>query len=309
MASVSLIKPIPMHQHKPGLKSARADLESLLHLESGSTPLSLAPGRVPEEEVGALQLLRLTLYEAKAYLSLVKNGPLKASEVGFLSHVPRPKVYGALRLLEQKGLVHVTPCNPETYRAMSPLTVLKAKTDELVDQATFAKKIIQRLAEEYELRKQSRDRHGFPREANELWHIDGREQIYSRVAQMLRSAAKSISYYATPAGLVRAYKAHAEHLENVAKRGVAVRVLAQTSKDSHAVAQEMAAIVKIRKTTKPLTANFVCVDGRELVVIENSPNDFNVETGTDTAAWTTNQLLVQLYENLFERVWDNASPV
>jgi hypothetical protein len=126
---------------------------------------------------------------------------------------------------------------------------------------------------------------------------------------MLRHATKSISYYATPAGLVRAYKAHAEHLENVAKHGTAVRVLAQTSKDNHAVVQEMAAIVKIRKTTKPLTANFVCIDGRELVVIENSPNDFNVETGTDTAAWTTNHLLVQLYENLFERVWENASSI
>jgi sugar-specific transcriptional regulator TrmB len=295
-----------MHQHKAGLKSARANSESLLFTKSGFALFPVVPGDI-HEEVGALQLLRLTFYEAKTYLALVKNGPLKASEIGFLSNVPRPKVYGALRLLERKGLVRVTPSNPQIFRATSPLAALKAKADELVNQAAFTRRIIQKLAEEHELTKLSSNRLEIPREANELWYIEGREHIYDIVAEMLRHAAKSISYYATPAGLVRAYKAHAEHLENVAKRGAVVRVLAQTSKDNHAVAREMAAIVKIRKTTKPFIANFVCIDGRELVVIENSPNDFNIETGGDTAAWTTNRLLVQLYENLFERVWENAS--
>jgi sugar-specific transcriptional regulator TrmB len=297
-----------MHQHAPGLKSARGSSESLPFAESDFAAVPIAPDDI-YEEVGALQLLRLTFYEAKTYLALVKNGPLKGSEIGFLSNVPRPKVYGALSLLERKGLVRITPSNPQIFRAVSPLAALKAKADELVNQAAFTRRIIQKLAEEHELTKQPSSRLEIPREANELWYIDGREHIYNRVAEMLRHATKSISYYATPAGLVRAYKAHAEHLENVAKRGTAVRVLAQTSKDNHAVVQEMVAIVKIRKTTKPLTANFVCIDGRELVVIENSPNDFNVETGTDTAAWTTNHLLVQLYENLFERVWENASSI
>lgn len=304
-----MIKAVPMQQHRPGLKSAREDLESLLCAESDFAPLPLVPARIHEEEIGALQLLRLTFYEAKAYLALVKNGPLKASEVGFLSHVPRTKVYGALRLLQRKGLIRVVPSNPVTFRAVSPLAVLKAKADELVNQAAFTQETVQKLVEEHELRKQGSGRLDLPREANELWYIDGREHIYNRVAQMLRRAARSISYYATPAGLVRAYKAHAEYLENVAKRGVAVRVLAQTSKENHMVAQELAAILTIRKTTKPLAANFVCIDGQELVVIENCPNDFDVESGADTAAWTTNKLLVQLYENLFERVWENASSV
>jgi sugar-specific transcriptional regulator TrmB len=308
LASASLIKTIPMHQHKAGLNSAHVSSEALPFAESGFASLPVVQGDI-HEEIGALQLLRLTFYEAKTYLALVKNGPLKGSEIGFLSNVPRTKVYGALRLLERKGLVHITPSNPQIFRAVSPLAALKAKADELVNQAAFTRKIIQKLAEEHEFTKQASNRLEIPREANELWYIDGREHIYDRVAEMLRHAAKSISYYATPAGLVRAYKAHAEHLENVAKRGAAVRVLAQTCKDNHAVAREMAAIVKIRKTTKPLTANFVCIDGRELVVIENSPNDFDVEAGADTAAWTTNHLLVQLYENLFDRLWENASSV
>ena len=66
-------------------------------------------------------------------------------------------------------------------------------------------------------------------------------------------------------------------------------------------------VVKVRRTTKPLAANFVCIDGRELVVIENSPDDFDVEKGGDRAAWTTNKLLVGMYEGLFERIWECSS--
>jgi sugar-specific transcriptional regulator TrmB len=267
------------------------------------------PTRIHDAEIGALQLLNLTLYEAKAYLALVKNGPLKASEVGFLGQVPRPKVYGALRHLQTKGLAHIVPSNPAAFSAASPMAVLITQADELVNQAVLTQETVRKLAQEHELTKHGSRRSEFPREVNELWYVEGREHIYSRVAQMLERSTNSISYYATPAGLVRAYKAHSECLENAAKRGAAVRVLGQASKDNHIVARELAAIVKIRKTTKPLAANFVCIDGRELVVIENCPNDFDIKNGTDKAAWTTNELLVELYENLFERVWENASPV
>jgi len=85
-------------------------------------------------------------------------------------------------------------------------------------------------------------------------------------------------------------------------------LLAQTTKEIRSVASELATVVKIRRTTKPLGANFVCIDGRELVVIENSPDDFNVEKGGDRAAWTTNKLLVGMFEGLFERVWENSAP-
>jgi sugar-specific transcriptional regulator TrmB len=303
-----MAKAISMQLHVPGPKSLSIDRDSLVSLQLKLLqPSPIAP-TIDNEEIRALQLLGLTPYEAKAYLGLVKNGPLGGSELAFLSHVPRPKLYGVLRRLRRKGLVHLTPSIPETFTAVSPLTVLDAKAREIADQAASVLEVVQKLAEEYALKTNGSGGLELPTEANELWHIDGRKQIYDRVGQMLRRAVKSISYYATPAGLVRAYKAHADYLEKVGKRGVVVRLLAQTSKDVHLVTEELAAVVKIRRTTKPLAANFVCIDGQELVVIENSPGDFDVDRGTDRAAWTTNKLLVGLYENLFERVWESSSP-
>jgi sugar-specific transcriptional regulator TrmB len=290
-------------------REGRRDLEPFVAPESHSLSPSLASTRIDEEEIRALQLLRLTFYEAKAYRVLVKKGPLKASEVAFLSHVPRPKTYGALRLLEGKGLVHVVPSSPKIFSAVSPRAILKVKADELVNQAALTEEVVENLASEYALRKRGSGGVDLPREANELWQIDGREQIYHRVGQMLRSAVKSVSYCATPAGLVRAYKAHAKHMENSAKRHVNVRVLAQTAKECRMVARELSAIVRIRRTTKPFVTNFVCIDGDQLIVMENCPNDYDVRKGTETATWTTNKLLVESHESLFERIWDNASPI
>jgi len=267
------------------------------------------PAIIDEQEIVALQLLGLSCYEAKAYLTLIRTGPVSAGKLAFFSHVPRSKTYAVLHRLEQKGLVHMAPSKPETFTAVSPMVALKAKAEEISDQAASGLEIVQKLAEEYDLKPANSGGVGLPREANELWHIDGRKHIYDSVGKMLRRAAKSVSYYATPSGLARAYKAHADHLENLSKRGITVRLLAQTTKEIHSIATELAAITKIRRTMKPLGANFVCIDGRELVVIENSPNDFNVEKGVDRAAWTTNKLLVEMYESLFERVWENSSPL
>jgi sugar-specific transcriptional regulator TrmB len=304
-----MAKAISMQLQVPSPKLLRIDRDSLVSLQLKLLqPSPIAP-TIDNEEIRALQLLGLTPYEAKAYLALIRTGPVSAGKLAFYAHVPRSKLYGTLRGLEQKGLVHVAPSKPETFTAVSPLAVLKAKAEEISDQAAAGLEIVKKLAEEYELKATSSGELGLPTEANELWHIDGRRHIYQSVGKMLRRAVKSVSYYATPAGLVRAYKAHADYLENVGKRGVTVRLLAHTTKEIRSVASELATVVKIRRTTKPLGANFVCIDGRELVVIENSPDDFNVEKGGDRAAWTTNKLLVGMYESLFEGVWENSSPI
>jgi hypothetical protein len=70
-----------------------------------------------------------------------------------------------------------------------------------------------------------------------------------------------------------------------------------------AVAQEFSEIVDLRQMEQPLTASFVSVDTRELVVIQNKPDDLRTDRGSDTAIWTSNKPLVELHEQLFGLVW------
>jgi hypothetical protein len=107
--------------------------------------------------------------------------------------------------------------------------------------------------------------------------------------------------------LIRAYKAHSEMLERARKQGAVVRVVSPVSSENSAVVQEFSEVIELKRLDKPFKESFVSVDGRELVVLENKPDDLRTDRGSDLAIWTTNRLLVGLYDQLFDRIW-NALP-
>lgn len=123
----------------------------------------------------------------------------------------------------------------------------------------------------------------------------------------MTDASKSISYCTSATGLIRAYKAHSEILENVRRRGAIVRVLSPITTENSGVARELGEIVEVKRLDKSFGTSFVSVDARELVVIESRPEDLRTDRGTDLAIWTTNKLLIELHEQFFERIW-NTSP-
>jgi hypothetical protein len=65
---------------------------------------------------------------------------------------------------------------------------------------------------------------------------------------------------------------------------------------------EFSEIVTFKSIPESL-ATFVCVDSRELVVLESRPDDVRTDQGSDVAVWTTNRLLVELFEKLFNEIW------
>jgi len=54
------------------------------------------------ETLDALQKLGLSTYEAKAYMALAASGPTTATVLVAESEVPRTRIYGVLKRLEEK---------------------------------------------------------------------------------------------------------------------------------------------------------------------------------------------------------------
>lgn len=261
---------------------------------------------VDEKEVAALQRLGLTEYESKIYLVLVKMGPIKASEISFFGQVPRTKTYGAINELERKGLLRIIPGKPETYCAASPNEVLMPMMSKLNRELKDSEMVVQQLNVSFESSKYvKRD---VPKEASEFWQIDGRQNLYNKLSQILNDSVKSIYYATTAAGLIRIYKMQSELLERAKKNGAVVRVLAPITSENAGVAEQLSEIAELKRLERPFMANFVSVDCRELVVIDSRPDDLHTDRGSDLAIWTTNKLLVELHDQLFDRVW-NSVPV
>jgi sugar-specific transcriptional regulator TrmB len=258
---------------------------------------------VDEKEVAALQRLGLTEYESKIYLVLIKMGPIKASEISFFGQVPRTKTYGAINELERKGLLRIIPGKPETYCAASPNEVLMPMMTKLDRELRDSEMVVQQLNVSFESSKYvKRD---VPKEASEFWQIDGRQNLFNKLNQILNDSTRSVYYATTAAGLIRLYKMQSELLEKAKRNGAAVRILAPMTSGNSGVAEQLSEIVEVKQLEQPFPANFVSVDCRELVVIESRPDDLHTDRGSDLAIWTTNKLLVELHDQLFDRVWNS----
>ena len=257
---------------------------------------------VEEVQLNALRRLGLPEYESRIYLVLVTTGPIKAGELSFFGQIPRPKIYGAINELERKGLVRVIPGKPEQYVAVSPGEVLMPLVNKLAREVTDATTIVEGLMLTFETNKYVK-RDG-PKEADGFWEIQGRPGVFNKLTQIIGDASKTVNYCTSATGLIRAYKAHSDMLEKVSKRGVGVHMLSPVDAENAGVAREIAQVLDFKVLDKPFGQNFVTVDGRELVVIETYPEDFRTDQGADKGVWTTNRLMVELHDQLFDRLWN-----
>jgi sugar-specific transcriptional regulator TrmB len=70
--------------------------------------------------VGQLTKLGLTMYEAKAYLALIRRGSSTAAEVARIAGVPRQRIYDVLASLVERGLASTRPGKVVKYVASAP---------------------------------------------------------------------------------------------------------------------------------------------------------------------------------------------
>jgi sugar-specific transcriptional regulator TrmB len=259
---------------------------------------------VEELQLNALHRLGLSEYEARIYLVLVnKGGAIKAGVLSFLAQVPRAKTYGVINELERKGLVRIIPGKPEVYSAVSPGDVLRPLVSKLARELNDTATIVEGLTLKFETHVKGDG----PRVAGGFWEIQGRAGVFSKVTQLIGDASRSVNYCTSATGLVRAYKGHCDMLEKVSKRGVGVHILSPVNSQNAGVAREISAILEFKALDSALAQNFVTVDGRELVVIETSPEDFRTDQGADRGVWTTNRIMVELHDQLFDRLWNGQS--
>ena len=80
--------------------------------------------------VDALNSMGLTVYEAKAYLTLLQKHPSHGHEISRRSGVPGPKIYETLSRMVQKGLVAVLNTDPQMYSPLPYQEFLTRKSNE-----------------------------------------------------------------------------------------------------------------------------------------------------------------------------------
>ncbi|NJE85969.1 TrmB family transcriptional regulator [Thermococcus sp. CX2] len=134
-----------------------------------------------EKIVEKLQKLGLTKYESLAYITLLKLGPSKATDITKESGIPHTRVYDVLSSLHRKGFVDVMHGAPRLYKPVNPEVVLEKIKEEFIEDIENLKAAFLELY---------RQVHG--EELPEIWTIQGFENTVERAEYVIRTAKHEV---------------------------------------------------------------------------------------------------------------------
>jgi len=134
-----------------------------------------------EEIMEKLQKIGLTKYESLAYITLLKLGPSKATDITKESGIPHTRVYDVLSSLHRKGFVDVMQGTPRLYKPVNPELVLEKIKEDIIEDIEALKEAFLELY---------RRAHG--EELPEIWTIQGFDNTLERAEYVIRSSRHEV---------------------------------------------------------------------------------------------------------------------
>ncbi|MEW6425445.1 MAG: helix-turn-helix domain-containing protein [Bacillota bacterium] len=130
------------------------------------------------DTVDYLVELGLTVYEAKAYLALLKYHPSKAHEVSKLSGIPAARVYEIISRLVEKGLAVPIGNDPILYEPLPAKEFVRMHRARL-------EHIVGKVEEQLENIASGPA-------AEVLWHITGYENLLAKAREIINLATRQV---------------------------------------------------------------------------------------------------------------------
>jgi len=131
-----------------------------------------------KEIVRAIENLGLSTYEAKAYFALLSESPLTGYKLSKISGVPRSRIYETIEKLTTKGLVLTQEGDTTLLMPLSLESFLEQKEKESRKNIDILKEAQQQLKK--------------PVDAQGIWTIAGRNQIFEIINHVISQALRHI---------------------------------------------------------------------------------------------------------------------
>lgn len=139
-----------------------------------------------EELGGYLQeVMEWSEYEAAAYMTLVQEGTLEASEIVTRSSISKGKEYEVLNKLASKDILVTQGTHPERYQAVEPRQLIEERQDEIGDKIDQLK---HRLGTAYEMQQAS----GVSRKGDSVWMSRGRAGLARKAREYIGKCEESV---------------------------------------------------------------------------------------------------------------------
>lgn len=191
---------------------------------AGCNGRAIAPAQqvsgMMKELVELTRKLGLNEYEAKAYIALSQMGSAQVAGISRSSGIPRARVYDVLVSLEQKGFVVKKPSKPLQYEALNARTALQNLVER--KRRLFDQHLEELAGISTVLEKKLVPASGAIASQDGVWLVEGRDNIYDKIAQRFGNAKESVIISSSCGGIRKKNDAFFQKLGTLAKRGVKV---------------------------------------------------------------------------------------
>jgi sugar-specific transcriptional regulator TrmB len=269
----------------------------------------------------ALQKLGLSAYEAKTYTALVAAGPTTATMLSAESEIPRTKIYGVLKRLEEKKWITVSKGKPSTYTPRYPkevieqrATLLCAELDQCANNLTL---LYDRQIEN---------------EAVNALFMRGFDSISAKMMEMMDRAKRSITIVGSFLSTLEIARLN-QKVVKAKKKDVSVRIIIHPPKASDIVKAFLPVKNHVRLFVAPFEgflppiealssfddysdppprfARQVIVDRRELLIAIVRTDERVPNLDSAIAMWMSNASFAQYIADLtmFDRVWEVSEQI
>lgn len=222
---------------------------------------------VQKEFLNKLKDFGLNSYESKLWTALLSRGVSTAGELSDIANVPRSRSYDVLESLERKGFIITKLGKPIKYIAVPPGEVLERVKKRIKDESETQSRMLESLRgsdilDELNLLHSKGIEMVEPTELT--GSIRGRSNILSHLESMIKGAQKSILLVTSEEGANRKADYLQSALQKAKSRGVAITVVAPTSKKNSPGLDALSKIATI-KHVDDTKGRYCIIDGKEML--------------------------------------------
>jgi len=234
------------------------------------------------------EYLGLSEYEAKLYVSLIEVGQATARKLSVFSGVPRTKVYTVLKRLIDMGFVTEIPGEPRRFLPVPPNIALKSYLQTYRDMTQNLSSLISTLEEALKrARTQEKLRQG------SIWTINGKQNIFKKIREMLINAKRSVYIITNGNGLILLFRMFSRLLDELASRSVKIKIITTNEQNSKYLVKELRYLYDVKVVDLQLPLLVLYVDHEQLLMscIQSESNSLKYK---DEAVFSNNPVLRRL---------------
>lgn len=242
----------------------------------------------------ALREVGLTDYEIRAYLTLLSDGPMSASQISRSADLPYSKIYDVLSRLERKGWIEVEGGRPRKYYPKPPSEALEAA--RLRVESAFRDSEIQVLGELQPIYERTGSR-----ERPDIWIVRGEFNILAKIRETLNKSQGELmlAVPTLPELLVETLATDLMHLRGL---GVDVKLMI-TSRVDEASLRKLGKLADVRVRDQMFGGGLIS-DRNEVMLLLGEEKE-----AEQMAIWSDHIGLAKLAREYFEYLWRDAAPI